>query len=333
MKDLSVDVFDTDCQLKPLDYITTNLSAANGNLAQKEECAGPNETLQDDEHLQNVYRIPSVPVKQAINYKNGPPLRPYELDRLRMDVDLQTFGKGLQQAAEAIFPNDDRSRYSEVHVLLLSWEDEDPKLPVSLEILQLLDLFQDTFGFETSTWKIPTSQSHRATNRRVDEFLGEDDPRHLKIVYYAGHGRLTSNGQLAWTSQRNSDDERCPVVKWSGIQSNLEEAQSDVLLLLDCCAAGTANTNEGHGVTELLAACAFNGTANGVGPYSFTHALINQLRILSSAQSFSIAILFNRLYSEIEGWRLIGKDLQRPPVHLVLCQDLKFPRSIQLCKR
>jgi hypothetical protein len=132
------------------------------------------------------------------------------------------------------------------------------------------------------------------------------------------------------TSQRNSANERCPTVKWSGIQSSLEEAQSDVLLLLDCCAAGTANTNEGNGVTELLAACAFNGIANGVGPYSFTHALINQLRLLSSTSCFSTAILFNRLYTEIEGWRLIGKDFQRPPVHLVLSQDAQLPRSIQL---
>jgi hypothetical protein len=132
------------------------------------------------------------------------------------------------------------------------------------------------------------------------------------------------------TSQRNSANERCPTVKWSGIQSSLEEAQSDVLLLLDCCAAGTANTNEGNGVTELLAACALNGIANGVGPYSFTHALINQLRLLSSTSCFSTAILFNRLYTEIEGWRLIGKDFQRPPVHLVLSQDAQLPRSIQL---
>jgi len=178
---------------------STNCSIVNGNLVQGKEWEQPKQTTNDEECLQNVGSIPIIPIKQAAHYGDTPPLPIYELDRLRMDVDLQTFGKGLQQAAEAIFPNDDRSRYSEVHVLLLSWEDEDPNLPVSIEIQQLLALFQDIFGFETSMWKIPTSQSHRATNRRIDEFLSTDDPHHLKIVYYAGHGRLTSNGQLAWT--------------------------------------------------------------------------------------------------------------------------------------
>jgi hypothetical protein len=128
-----------------------------------------------------------------------PPLPLYELDRIQKDIDLQSFGEGLQKAAEAIFPNDNRSRYTEVHVLLLSWEDEDPNLPVSIDISRLSDLFQTVYGFETSAWQIPAVQSHRETNRKIDQFLGDDDPKHLKVVYYAGHGRLTSSGQLAWT--------------------------------------------------------------------------------------------------------------------------------------
>lgn len=53
---------------------------------------------------------------------------------------------------------------------------------------------------------------------------------------------------------------------WAGIQNALEQAKSDALILIDSCDSGTANTDEGSGVTELVAAGGFNVTANGVGP-------------------------------------------------------------------
>jgi hypothetical protein len=146
--------------------------------------------------------VPAIQVggmTETTRFGTKPPLPLYELDRIQKDIDFQSFGEGLQKAAEAIFPNDNRSRYTEVHVLLLSWEDEDPNLPVSIDISRLSDLFQTVYGFETSAWQIPAVQSHRETNRKIDQFLGDDDPKHLKVVYYAGHGRLTSSGQLAWT--------------------------------------------------------------------------------------------------------------------------------------
>jgi len=39
--------------------------------------------------------------------------------------DLEAFGRTLNEAAAAAFPRDGRSRYKEVHVLLLSWEGDD----------------------------------------------------------------------------------------------------------------------------------------------------------------------------------------------------------------
>jgi len=46
-------------------------------------------------------------------------------------------------------------------------------------------------------------------------------------------------------SLRNSSQDRCPSVKWSGIQTVCEESESDVLILLDCCASGVSNSDEG----------------------------------------------------------------------------------------
>jgi len=61
---------------------------------------------------------------------------------------------------------------------------------------------------------------------------------------------------------------KSPIVVWSGVQRSLEMAQSDVLILLDCCSSGVANASEGNGVTELLCACPYDTRANGVGHYS-----------------------------------------------------------------
>lgn len=86
----------------------------------------------------------------------------------------------------------------------------------------------------------------------------------------------------------------------------------------------------GNGVTELLAACAFNSIANGVGPFSFTYALISQLRKLVHVPVFSIGYLYNLLFTEIQSWRLENSQHKKAPIHLVLTQDHRLPRSITL---
>jgi hypothetical protein len=97
-----------------------------------------------------------------------PPLSGYDLDRLNYHVDLEDFGKGLQNAANAVFSSDQRSRYTQVSALLLSWEDEDPQLPVSLEINALKDVLVNLYEFEVEEWKIPTEgQQYKASENRL----------------------------------------------------------------------------------------------------------------------------------------------------------------------
>jgi hypothetical protein len=110
-----------------------------------------------------------------------------------------------------------------------------------------------------------------------------------------------------------------------------------VLILLDCCASGTANASEGIGVNELISACAFNETANGVGPYSFTSALVTELRLLSNRPSFSVGELYKRVFFRTqcrmpEELYQDGSERERhpAPIHLVLTQGRPMPRSIQL---
>lgn len=130
----------------------------------------------------------------------APPPSPHNIDRWHQHVSLEEFGEGLQSAARALFPNDSKSRYTTVTVLIISWEDEDPNLPVSLEISRLVDVFRRVYQFEVDEWKIPSHNSHFFVNQRIMNFIAptHDDKEHLKIVYYAGHARLNKTRQLEW---------------------------------------------------------------------------------------------------------------------------------------
>ncbi len=113
----------------------------------------------------------------------------YALDRFYDHIDLEAFGKGLQTVANALFSNGKRrSKYTHVSALLLSWEDEDPQLPVSIEIAELKDVLESDYGFNVQEWQIPAEESHIELNSRVLRFLEDSSIKHLKIVYYAGHG-------------------------------------------------------------------------------------------------------------------------------------------------
>jgi hypothetical protein len=142
---------------------------------------------------------PQVAVEGDASPSSYPPPPGHELDRLNYHIDLQDFGRGLQDAANAVFTTDRRSRYTQVSALLLSWEDEDPQLPVSLEIRALKEVFVELYGFEVEEWLIPPVESHGELNMRVLNFLKGSNSKHLKIVYYAGHGKLSNHGQSLWT--------------------------------------------------------------------------------------------------------------------------------------
>jgi hypothetical protein len=107
----------------------------------------------------------------------------------------------LQEAADQAFPNTTTSRYRNVYVLMLSWEDEDPSLPVSLEIQRLFEVFKELYHFETEVCHIPDRNPHNEVAKKILGFadLGENSKNDLKIVYYAGHGKLARNRLLSWT--------------------------------------------------------------------------------------------------------------------------------------
>jgi len=129
-----------------------------------------------------------------------PPLSFRQLDQQQYHISLQDIGERLQNAANAAYPNDKRVRYSNVYVLILLWDDEDPALPVSIEAGMLHGVFKMLYNFDVEIWKIPIEGAHKKLNQKILDFveLGDDSKVDLKIVYYGGHGMLAKNRQPCW---------------------------------------------------------------------------------------------------------------------------------------
>lgn len=113
--------------------------------------------------------------------------------------NVQQFSKDLSAAVQAIWPTRHESRYSDVQVLILSWEDDD--LGVYKEIDELKRTFRELYKYKVSEWTIPWDKPERRLNLKVGEFLEEhDDKDHLLIVYYAGHGFLNEQRIPMWAA-------------------------------------------------------------------------------------------------------------------------------------
>ena len=115
-------------------------------------------------------------------------------------------------------------------------------------------------------------------------------------------------------------------VQWSGLQELLENAESDALMLLDCCAAASSISATGSGVTEVIAACGFETWAPGVGEHSFTRSLIDELRYWSRGPTLSVAMLHNKVLSRIKYWKprfgMTGEhEHRKKPIYVVLSHE------------
>lgn len=118
-------------------------------------------------------------------------------------------------------------------------------------------------------------------------------------------------------------------MQWYGLQTNIEQADCDVLILLDCCAsASSSNTGTGSGVTELIAACGFETGAPGVGEHSFTRSLIDELKWWTYGPSLTAAMLHNKVLSRVKYWKpRFGAapydERRRTPMYIVLANEDK----------
>lgn len=262
-----------------------------------------------------------------------PSLSTHDTSRASYHInDIASFAEGLQDAANKAFPNRGRSRYQTVNVCLIRWAEDE--LQVKEELDRLHDVFSLIYGFNTNIWLIPSTASQIQLTSMTCNFLQKFDAEdNLFIVYYGGHGKINSARQTQWWCRA---DYNSPIVDWSAIQTLFGTARSDVLVLLDCCAAASSVPATGSGVMEAIAACGFESRAPAPGQHSFTNTLVEVLEEWASKPSFSVAMLHTEVLFILKQKRPErGRDGKRlewctTPIHWVTTANSKAS-GIEIC--
>ncbi|CAI6263304.1 unnamed protein product [Periconia digitata] len=175
--------------------------------------------------------------------------------------------------------------YDQAFALLLSWDQEISDLEVHHEFDELQKFLEDEYGFTVQREQLGGGKPHHQLNRILSSFMEEcDGEDRLLIIYYGGHGRYQYvperqyNGieLAASASQQNAHN-----LVWSRAESNISEAHGDVVLVFDCCFAGSfggvrVRAPQPH--FEFIAACGAKEVAALPGPGSFTTAFMQAMR-------------------------------------------------------
>jgi hypothetical protein len=119
-------------------------------------------------------------------------------------TNLEEFGESLKLTGGDIFAFEDDQIYDVVSCLLLSWATEDKELLLSNEISELEKLLKISYSFDVERFAIPSHGSHAGAKTKVAQFLRDEGPAHLKIVYYGGGEKVLGHGELEWIRYMNS---------------------------------------------------------------------------------------------------------------------------------
>ncbi|KAI0126910.1 hypothetical protein BJ170DRAFT_423540 [Xylariales sp. AK1849] len=188
----------------------------------------------------------------------------------------------LETTASRILSGPYSGRYSTVLVLLICWQDDDvPSASAAVE--ELAEVFERYYHFAFEIIKIPPSSSDGCKNsarwlsRTINDFTDNSDTRDvLKIVYYNGYTYLDENEDMFLASA--VDREKVSTIRWSGVQQFLEDACSDILIIMDAVYHPSSKIVRQKGILELLAASASEEHFNLLGRNSFTRVLAEKLR-------------------------------------------------------
>lgn len=225
-----------------------------------------------------------------------------------------------------------RSRYKKVSVLLLRWKEDAARESEVSEIEKVLD---GRYGYHIEKWTIPTCPNPTLKlSVQMGSFIDQAGSDHLLIIYYAGHSYVGPDNQVYWARCVNvafsgraapafvsntlifnlfifSSSPRPDAcrLKWGSVRCLFDDAQSDILLLLDTCAVDDSPNAGSHGTKQAIAAYSPGQQASEHQKRSFTSYLAESLYNLSSGRPWTV----QRLYDEIMLVR--GNDIAAMPVN------------------
>lgn len=159
------------------------------------------------------------------------------------------------------------------------------------------------YGFATRLERIDL-QTHpqvQAAKHVADLVFERDDPEHLLIVYYSGHGLASANGRLLLHCNRQKDDNsREMYIDWTQVEVSLGKARADVLVILDCCYAGALqsarqSSRSSRRKFQYIAACRADQLTTSAGKDSFSRAIIEAFESLATKPGFTTSELVRTL--------------------------------------
>ncbi|KAL2178791.1 uncharacterized protein P884DRAFT_197041 [Thermothelomyces heterothallicus CBS 202.75] len=220
---------------------------------------------------------------------------------------FDSFRADLQGSADRILASPFRSRYANVSVLLVRWQDDDDP-GVQSAINELAKTLHEIYHYTVHIKSIPSSTEGSRSpwlwlSQVVTDFVAEHNQRDcLRIFYYSGYSYLDADRQSVLASPKHADP--ATTIRWSGIQQLFENSRSDALLLMDCAYYPTHSATRRFGMLELIAASAGEDHVELLGRSAFTRALTEQLRTRAAQpfrEPFSVAELHSKLTSLYPG--------------------------------
>ncbi|KAI1081078.1 hypothetical protein F5B20DRAFT_536696 [Whalleya microplaca] len=228
----------------------------------------------------------SPPHPPPFSHETAPAAQHYQVQEIPPPPperhEFESFARHLQDAAMLIYRQTQESPYANVSVLLLRWEDDNAIEP---DLAALEQVLRERYNYRTDRWNIPTVANPSVKlGVRMTSFLEHAGPDHLLIVYYTGHGFLGADNQLFWTCNAG---EGAPKLKWNGFRCLFEETQSDMLLLLDTCAAKEPPVAGGNSVKQVIATSTPEQYSRDSSSRSFTSHITEAFAKLSNGRPFT----------------------------------------------
>ncbi|OTB04023.1 hypothetical protein M426DRAFT_73614 [Hypoxylon sp. CI-4A] len=203
--------------------------------------------------------------------------------------EFESFARHLQDAAMLIYRQTQKSPYTKTSVLILRWEEDNA---VEHDLAALDQVLRERYNYRTERFDIPSvSNSSIKLGVRISSFLENAAPDQLLIIYYAGYGYVGADNQLYWASTPRKESK----LKWSGFRCLFEEVQSDMLLLLDTCAAREPLISGGSSVKQVIAASSPEHNLQDQSLRSFTSHVTEALAKFSSGRPFTAEFLYQEI--------------------------------------
>lgn len=164
-------------------------------------------------------------------------------------------------------------------------------------------MLQDTYGFPVQYQRMHMRVHPQVqATQHVSKFVcDEDEPGGLLIVYYAGHGWAEDNsvGHLSLSGRfPETPAEQDMSIEWVEVERTLGKTKSDVLVIFDCCHAGSLCRPATRGRRRsfhYVAACKENQRTFSWGDKSFTTAMIWALKEMANSPGFTVTQLVSKL--------------------------------------